>query len=140
MMSPKQVWINLPVKDINRSKEFFKSIGFTPNPMFENSPKIGSFFIGENNFVMMLFSETEFESIAQKKVSNTDKGSEILINLDAQSKTEVDDFSEVVKNAGGEIFSEPADADGWMYAFGFIDPDGHRWSMLYMDTSKMPSA
>jgi hypothetical protein len=58
--------------------------------------------------------------------------------MDAQSKEEVDVMAKRVKNAGGNIYTAPGEKDGWMYAFGFLDPDGHRWSVLYMDMSKMP--
>jgi predicted lactoylglutathione lyase len=57
--------------------------------------------------------------------------------VDAQSREEVDQMAEIVREAGGNIFAEPAESDGWMYAFGFADPDGHRWGVLYMDKEKM---
>ena len=64
--------------------------------------------------------------------------SEVLINFDAESKEEVDAMAEKVRKAGGKIYAEPGESQGWMYAFGFEDLDGHRWSMLYMDLAKMP--
>lgn len=137
-MSVKQAWLNLPVKDIQKSKEFFKAIGFRSNPMHEKNPQAGSFFIGENNFVLMLFPENTFSGFARNTVSDTSKGSEMLINIDAESREEVDAMALTVKKAGGKVFAEPGEADGWMYAMGFEDLDGHRWSMLYMDMSKMP--
>lgn len=134
----KQVWINLPVKDVAKSKTFFKAIGFRSNPMHENNDHMGSFLIGENDFVMMLFPEAQFMGFCNHEVADTTKGTEVLINLDAQSRAEVDAFAKKVKNAGGKLFAEPGEAQGWMYAFGFEDLDGHRWSMLYMDMTKMP--
>ena len=137
-MSIKQVWLNLPVKNMSVSKTFFKEIGFTPNPMHENNPQAGSFFIGEQKMVMMLFPEELFARFCRHTIADTSKGCEILINIDAQSREEVDAMAALVKKAGGSIFAEPGEADGWMYAFGFADPDGHRWSMLYMDMNNMP--
>ena len=61
-----------------------------------------------------------------------------MINIDAQSKEEVDQMAEIVRATGGKIYAEPGESEGWMYAFGFEDLDGHRWSILYMDYSKMP--
>ena len=58
----KTIWLNLPVKDIKKSKEFFTTIGFEENPMHKNAEHIGSFFIGENNFVLMLFPESDFKA------------------------------------------------------------------------------
>lgn len=86
----------------------------------------------------MLFPTNAFKNFAQNKVADTTKGSEVLINIDAQSREEVDEMAKKVHLAGGKIFAEPEESQGWMYAFGFEDLDGHRWIMLYMDTSKMP--
>jgi len=126
----KTIWLNLPVKDIKKSKEFFK--------MHKNAEHIGSFFIGENNFVLMLFPESDFKAFTKNEVSNTQEGTEMLINVDAQSREEVDKMAVTVRKAGGEIFSEPRESQGWMYGFGFEDLDGHRWSMLYMNMEKIP--
>ncbi len=137
-MSIKQVWLNLPVKDLKKSKEFFKQIGFIPNPMHEKAEHLGSFFIGEDKFVLMLFPETTFKGFINHTISDTNNGSEMLINIDAESTEEVDKMAEKVRLAGGVIYAEPGESQGWMYAFGFIDLDGHRWCMLYMDMTKMP--
>lgn len=134
----KSIWINLPVKNIEKSKTFFKTIGFRENPMHSEAKDLGSFFIGENDFVMMLFPEDTFRNFTQNELSNTSTGTEVLLNIDAQSKAEVDDMAKTVAKAGGKIFAEPAASQGWMYAFGFIDLDGHRWSLIYMDFEKMP--
>ncbi|XRE43970.1 Glyoxalase family protein [Tenacibaculum discolor] len=133
----KTIWLNLPVKNMKKSKVFFKTIGFEENPMHKNAEHIGSFFIGENNFVLMLFPEKEFKGFTKNEVSNTQKGTEMLINVDAQSREEVDKMAITVSKAGGVIFSEPSESQGWMYGFGFADLDGHRWSMLYMDMEKI---
>ena len=140
MIKTKQVWLNLPVKDIQRSKAFFKEIGFSPNPYHENAEHLASFFIGDNNLVMMLFPEQVFKRFSGNEVSDTAKGTEVLLNIDAQSRNEVDEFCETVKRAGGKVYAEPGESEGWMYGFGFADPDGHRWAVLYMDMSKMPQA
>ncbi len=137
-MAIKQAWLNLPVKDIKRAKEFYKNIGFTPNPMHEKADHLGSFFIGEQKFVLMLFPESEIERYVPNKISDTASGNEMLMNIDAESREEVDAFAETVRKAGGRIYAEPSEVGGWMYVFGFADPDGHCWSQLYMDFSKMP--
>lgn len=134
----KTIWLNLPVKNIKKSKEFFKTIGFEENPMHKNAKHIGSFFIGENNFVLMLFLENDFKAFIKNEVGNTQEGTEMLINVDAQSREEVDEMAVIVRKAGSKIFSEPSESQGWMYGFGFEDLDGHRWSMLYMNMEKIP--
>jgi predicted lactoylglutathione lyase len=138
-MSIKQVWLNLPVKDLKRSKEFYKKIGFIINPMHEKAEHLGSFLIGESKFVLMLFPENTFQGFISHSIADTNIGSEMLINIDAETREEVDKMAEKVRLAGGTIYAEPGESGGWMYAFGFIDLDGHRWSMLYMDMTKMPT-
>jgi len=134
----KSIWINLPVKNLKESKAFFKAIGFRENPMHEKAEHLASFLIGEHNFVMMLFPEESFKSFSGNAIADTKKGTEVLLNIDAQSKKEVNKMAERVREAGGKIYAEPGESQGWMYAFGFEDLDGHRWSMLYMDMEKMP--
>ena len=139
-MTVKSIWLNLPVNNVKKSKEFFKAIGFKLNPMHENTEDVASFLIGENNFVLMLFPNDVFKNFTQNEIADTKKGTEVLINIDAQSKIDVDEMATKVRIAGGRIFAEPGESQGWMYAFGFEDLDGHRWIMLYMDISKMPAA
>jgi len=108
--------------------------------MHDKAEHLASFLIGEHNFVMMLFPEKDFKGFVQNKIADTTKGTEVLLNIDAQTRAEVDEMAKTVRKAGGKIFAEPGESQGWMYAFGFEDLDGHRWSMLYMDFDKMPTA
>ncbi|MCD9187653.1 MAG: hypothetical protein LUM44_14635 [Pyrinomonadaceae bacterium] len=127
----KEFWLNLPVKDINKSKEFFTKIGFTPN---ENQPsdEMCGVYIGEKKMSIMLVKEETFQGFAQNPISDAKAGTEILISFDAASREEVDETASKVFDAGGTIFSEPAEVQGWMYGFAFIDLDGHRWNQLYL--------
>lgn len=132
----KEIWFNLPVKDLHRSKTFFENIGFTLSENGNGNVSAG-FKIGSKNVVMMLFEESTFKQISGNNISDTKSGSEILISLDAESRQGVDELAgKVIKN-GGTIFAPPADSQGWMYGFGFQDLDGHRWNVLYMDLSKL---
>lgn len=134
----KTIWLNLPVKELQKSKQFFRDIGFRENPVHKEAQHLGSFLIGENDFVLMLFPEGDIKDYTQNEVTDTTKSNEMLINIDAQSKEEVDAFAKVVTKAGGNVHSEPTEVDGWMYILSFTDLDGHRWSMLYMEPEKMP--
>lgn len=134
----KTIWLNLPVKDIKKSKAFFNAIGFRENPMHKKAKHLGSFLIGEYDFVLMLFTEDTLSGYTGKPAADTSKVSEMLINIDASSRAEVDAFAKTVKKAGGDVYFEPTEVDGWMYILSFADLDGHRWSMLYMDADKMP--
>lgn len=134
----KQVWLNLPVKNVARSKDFFTAIGFRLNTHYGNSTDSASLLIGERDFVVMLFSEQVFKGFVQNELSDAQKTSEMLVSYDAESRAEVDEIAAKVLDAGGTLFAKPAEVQGWMYGCGFSDLDGHRWNVLHMDMSKMP--
>lgn len=134
----KQIWLNLPVKNIETSKKFFLSIGFSFNEEYCNDQS-ACMLVGEKNFVVMLFEESMFVSFVQNTVLASPTHAEMLISIDAESRQEVDDLAQKVNDAGGKIFAKPAENQGWMYGCGFSDLDGHRWNVLFMDYSKLKS-
>lgn len=132
----REFWLNLPVKDINRSKEFFKSLGF---PFNENvPPNMGCMYVGDHKAVIMLVTEELFRGFTSAQVSDTSKGCEVLISIDAASREEVDELASKAEAAGGNVFAKPGESQGWLYGCGFSDLDGHRWNILFRDMSKMP--
>lgn len=133
----KSLWLNLPVKNVEKTKDFFSKIGFSLNENQTNSEMV-CFSVGEKNVTVLFFDEEMFKSFTKSEISDTKTGSEVLISIDAESPEEVDEMASKVFDAGGTIFAEPAENQGWMYGFAFSDLDGHRWNMLYMDFSKMP--
>lgn len=134
----REIWINLPVKDVKRTKAFFQAIGFQFNTKYADNDQSASLMLGSKGIILMLFEESVFRGFVSHEVADTSKGSEVLISFDAESREEVDELAEKVRQAGGRLYSEPMDMQGWMYGLAFIDPDGHRWNMVYMDFSKMP--
>jgi predicted lactoylglutathione lyase len=134
----KQIWLNLPVKNIEESKKFFSSIGFSFNEEYSNEHS-ACMLVGDKNFVVMLFEESLFGSFIHNKITDTQTHSEMLISIDAESRQEVEDLAQKVNDAGGVVFAKPAENQGWMYGCGFSDLDGHRWNVLFMDYSKRKS-
>ncbi|KQL49425.1 extradiol dioxygenase [Brevibacillus choshinensis] len=134
----KEIWLNLPVKDVQKSKQFFTEIGFSLNPRFGDNDQQASLFIGEKQFVVMLFPESTFTQFTRNEIPDATKATQILISIDAQSKEDVDSLLDKVVTAGGTIYAKPQD-QGWMYGAGFADLDGHRWNVLFMDESKIAS-
>ena len=133
----KEIWLNLPVKDLSKTRGFFGKIGFTLNEKY-SSPDMVCFEVGEKKITVLFFAEETFKGFTKTEISDTRAGSEVLISFDAESREEIDETARKVFDAGGTVFSEPAEIQGWMYGFGFIDLDGHRWNMVYMDFSKLP--
>jgi predicted lactoylglutathione lyase len=135
----KQFWINLPVKDVSVSKEFFGKLGFRFNSQFGNGPGSAAMQVGEKDVIVMLFEEATFKGFVENcGLADTTKGVEVLLSIDAESKEEVDELAQKAVEAGGKSNHKPGEMDGWMYGCLFTDPDGHSWNVLYMDMSKMP--
>jgi len=134
----KELWLNLPVKDVNRSKEFFTKLGFSFNTKHGNTDISACLIVGTKNIAVMLFAEHVFKSFTGTDIADTQKSAEILISFDAESKEEVDELAKKVEDAGGNLYHKPSEQQGWMYGCAFADLDGHRWNVLYMDMSKMP--
>ena len=86
----------------------------------------------------MLFEEPTFAKFSRNEISDVTKGTEVLFSIDAESKEEIDEMAKKVEQAGGIIYGGPTENYGWLYGCGFLDLDGHRWNLLYMDMSKMP--
>ncbi len=135
----KEIWLNLPVKDVLKSRAFFTQLGFNFNPRHtETDSTAQCLLIGQNNFVVMLFPEDTFKHFTRNEINSLSITTQFLISIDAESREEVDALAQKVKTAGGKIYGEPGENQGWMYGFGFCDIDGHRWNVLHMDFSKIP--
>jgi uncharacterized protein len=134
----KELWINLPVKDLARSKQFYKAIGFTIHPSQEHNTEMTGMVVGEKKIMVMLVPVPTFEGFIGTKMADTSQGTQVLFSIDAESREEVNEIARKAKEAGGTVFGEPAESQGWMYGCGFSDPDGHRWNVLFMDMSKLP--
>ncbi len=132
----KTFWLNLPVKDINKSKAFFSKLDFKFNAQ-RNSPNSACLMLGDSNVVCMLFEEPTFKGFTNNEITNTQQSTEVLLSIDAQSKEEVDEMVLKVINAGGTSNHKPYEMSGFMYGCVFADLDGHRWNVLYMDMTKM---
>jgi len=131
----KQIFLNLPVKDLRRSIDFFTALGFTFNPQFTNE-NATCMVIGENIFAMLLV-EKFFKTFIQKELSDASKTTEVLTAISVDSRAKVDELANKALQSGGSPNMEAQD-HGWMYSRSFQDPDGHIWEILYMDESQLP--
>ena len=131
----KNIFVNLPVKDLSKSMEFFTKLGFKFNPQFTDD-KAACMIIGENIYAMLLL-EKFFKTFTKKEISNAKKSTEVLIAVDTESKEKVDEMINKAVKAGGSIYNKPQD-HVWMYGHSFADLDGHQWEVLYMDEDAIP--
>lgn len=130
-----KIFINLPVRNLQKSIDFFTKLGFTFNPQFTDD-KATCMIIGENIFAMLLV-EDRFKDFTRKPISDASKTTEVLIALDAESREKVDEMIKKAVEAGGTTYAQPQD-HGWMYGHSFADLDGHQWEILYMDETALP--
>src|SRR5690349_8488574 len=128
-----KVFINLPVKNLEKSKIFFQALGYSFNPQFSDE-KAACMIISDSIFVQLL-KEEYFKTFTKKQLSDTNQFTEVLIALDAGSREEVQQIVAKAKEQGGNIYAEPAD-HGWMYQHSFADLDGHQWEICYMDMAQ----
>ncbi|MBI2541371.1 VOC family protein [Candidatus Woesearchaeota archaeon] len=133
---PTQIFVNLPVKNLNKSVSFFTQLGFRFNPQFTNE-NATCMIIGKDMFAMLLVEKFFRTFIPGKEVSDASKNTEVLVALSAKSRKKVDEMVSNAVSAGGREYRKAAD-HGWMYARAFEDLDGHVWEIMHMDESKMP--
>ncbi|QHT67644.1 VOC family protein [Rhodocytophaga rosea] len=127
-----KIFVNLPVKNLNRSVEFFTKLGYRFNPQFTDE-KATCMIVGEDIFVMLLV-EPYFKSFTKKDIPDTSKSSEVIIALSSDSKEQVDELVNKAIAAGATTPNAKQD-QGFMYSWGFQDLDGHLWETMYMDPS-----
>lgn len=135
-MNP-QIYINLPVRDLPRSKDFFAALGYGFNAQFTDE-KAACLVISQDICVMLLI-EPFFAGFTGKPVADARKSTEVLLCLSCESREEVDAMVKKAWAAGGTVPRTAVD-HGFMYQHGFEDPDGHIWELAYMDMSAFPAA
>ena len=130
-----KIFINLPVKDLNKSVEFFTKIGFEFDAKFTNE-KATCMILGENMFVMLLVEEF-FKSFTKREIPNTTTSTEVIVAFSVDSKELVNELVSKALAAGGTVSNEVTD-QSFMYSGSFHDLDGHLWELFYMDQSAIP--
>jgi uncharacterized protein len=131
----RKTFINLPVRDLKRSIEFFTKLGFTFNPQFTDD-RTTCMILSEEAFVMLLVHD-RFKEFTKKPISDASTATEVLIALSTDSRDAVDAMVKTAVESGGSHAFDKAD-HGFMYGWSFYDPDGHHWEVFYMDPNAVP--
>ena len=132
----KQIFINLPVTDLQKSMDFYTALGFTNNPQF--SDETGKCMVWSDNIFVMLLTHEKFASFATKPIADTKSKLAGLFSLSTDSVDEVNSIMQNGLNAGGTEPNELRDY-GFMQQRTIEDLDGHTWEVFYMDISKFPT-
>ena len=122
--------MNLPVKNLKQSIEFFTKLGYTFNQQFTDESAT-CMIISDDIFAMLLEHE-RFKAFTPKQICDATKSAEVLVALSCESRAQVDEMVRKAVDAGGTAYNEPQD-HGFMYAHGYQDLDGHVWEVFYME-------
>ncbi|ROI00092.1 VOC family protein [Chryseobacterium daecheongense] len=134
-MKISQIYVNLPVKDIQKTREFWTNLGFSINEQFSDD-KAACVIMNDDIYVMFL-TEEYFQTFSHKPVPKGDTA-QVLVAIGLNSREEVDTVVNTALKNGGTQDEEPQDY-GWMYQNSFWDINGHGWNVTFADISQFPS-
>ena len=126
----RKIFVNLAVRDLKRSVDFFTKLGFAFNPKFTDE-NATCMIVNEDAYVMLLV-EPFFKTFTKRQICDTKAQTEGLFALSADSRADVDKMVKTAVAAGGSYAVDPQD-HGFMYGWSFYDPDGHHWEVFWMD-------
>ncbi|KAA2238921.1 glyoxalase/bleomycin resistance/extradiol dioxygenase family protein [Chitinophaga agrisoli] len=130
-----KIFVNLPVKDLNKSMDFFGKLGYTFNPQYTNE-QAACMIVSEDIYYMLL-TEPFFKGFIKKEIADATKTTEVINCLSTDSRQEVDDIIGKATAGGATPYPEAKDY-GFMYSHGFEDLDGHLWEYVFMDPNAAP--
>jgi predicted lactoylglutathione lyase len=128
--SSRMMFVNLPVRDLRKSINFFSRLGFGFNRQFTDD-KAACMVISSQAYVMLL-TESFFRTFTDRELCDTAHHTEGLFALSCESRAEVDRLVKTAIAGGGSPAKDPQD-HGFMYGWSFYDPDGHHWEVMWMD-------
>jgi len=124
-----KIFVNLPVKDLARSTEFFTKLGFSIDERYTNE-SAGCLVISDDIYAMLI-TEQFFRTFTTKDLADASTTTEAIVALEVDSRERVDELADRALESGGSSASEPVEDDG-MYERSFADPDGHLWEVFHM--------
>lgn len=128
------IFVNLAVKDLDRSKAFFHGLGFSFNPQFTNEQG-ASMIVNDGAFVMLL-QEDFFKTFTKRQICDSSTHTETILALSCESREQVDEMVMRAVAAGGSHALDSSD-QGFIYSWSFYDPDGHHWEVVWMDPAAL---
>ncbi|MGE8555783.1 MAG: VOC family protein [Chryseobacterium jejuense] len=135
-MKINQIYVNLPVKDVQKTREFWTTLGFSINEQFSDDKAV-CVVMKEDHIYTMFLKEEFFQTFTNRPFAKGDT-TQVLLAIGVESKEEVDEMVKTAIENGGSKYSEPMD-HGWMYQSAFADLNGHQWEVMYADASQIPT-
>lgn len=131
-----QIYVNLPVSDLDRSVDFFEKLGYSFNPDFTNEQ--GACMVVSDSIYVMLLTQAFFQTFTRKPVSDATRSTEAIVCLSMDSSNAVDRIVAKAVAAGAKTHFDASD-QGFMYGHGFEDLDGHLWEFIHMKPGAVPA-
>lgn len=135
-MNITDIYVNLPVKDVQKTREFWTKLGFSINEQFSDDKAI-CVVMKENHIYTMFLKEEFFQTFTNRPFAKRDT-TQVLLAIGVNSREEVDGMVKTAIENGGSKYSEPVDY-GWMYQSSFADINGHQWEVMHGDVSQIPA-
>lgn len=132
-----RIFVNLPVRDLDKSIAFFSRLGFRFNPQFTD--QTATCMIVSDDIFVMLLTEAKFRTFTPNEICDARRFTEVLVCLSVENRARVDAMVADAVAAGGTTYKQPQDL-GFMYGHGFQDLDGHIWELVYMDPAASGAA
>jgi len=131
-----KIFVNLPVKDLQKSIDFFTALGYSFNPQFTDE-NATCMIIEEGSIYAMLLRHSYFKTFIDKDIADATSVTQVINALELPSKEAVDQIVQKALEAGGTRYRDLTDM-GWMYQDSFADLDGHKWEVFWMDPNGFP--
>lgn len=135
-MKVNQIYVNLPVKDVQKTRVFWTQLGFSINEQFSDENAV-CVVMNEEYIYTMFLKQEFFQTFTNRPFAKGDT-TQVLLAIGVSSREEVDQMVKTAIENGGSKYSEPMD-HGWMYQSAFADIDGHQWEVMYGDASQIPT-
>lgn len=134
---PRQIFVNLPVRNLASAIAFYQAIGAEQNLQFSDDTA-ACMVISDTIFVMLL-THAKWATFTSKPIVDAHRDSEVMLALSCDSRAAVDTLVDAAGAAGGKADVNPKQDLGFMYDRSFEDVDGHIWEAFHMDVSQMPN-
>ncbi len=133
-MKTKSIFVNLPVKDIAKTREFWTKLGFSFNEQFSDDKAL-CLVLNEGSMYSMLISHEMFSTFTNRSIADAST-TQVITALEVESREMVDEIIQLALSNGATRYRESAD-HGWMYYDSFADLDGHQWEIMYSNINQI---
>lgn len=134
-MKVKSIFVNLPIKDLVKTRAFWKKLGFSFNEQFSDDKAL-CLILHEGLMYSMLITHDFFSTFTNRPISDG-ATTQVLTALEVNSREQVNNIVKLALANGGSRYRESVD-HGWMYYDSFADIDGHQWEIMYSDPTQIP--